>query len=175
MDLDSEILEETRFVEHHLHNRSRAYGKSGDQSGDDWAVENGLTSFQCISGNGDFGSDANDEAKIFGPDDTPFISGQTLFDPGNVLIVGVSSGTPYVLRMVWSDTDILTGIAAGDYTSEHILFDSANPQLSAGVPIRFDCPKLPVGTKVWMQCKNATDNATLDFLIDSHGYMEGQS
>lgn len=76
------IYDEVVEIERHLHNRERWFGISGDQSGNDWAVEAGLNAFRAISGNGDFGSDANDEAKVLGTADTPAISGRTKHDGG---------------------------------------------------------------------------------------------
>lgn len=169
-NLGSAILQEIEFAEHHFHHKSRCYGKSADQSGNNWATEDGLTPFQCISGNNDFGSDLNDEAKVFGSSDTPFMAGHIFFDVGGILIVGVSVDTHYVLRLVWSTVDLATGLSAGNYSTKLIKFNSANPTISAGFPVQFDTPKIAVGTKVWTQCKNATDNATVDFLFNSHGY-----
>lgn len=162
---------EVKYIEHHLHRRNRSYGKSADQSGSDWALEDSLTAFRAISGNAAYGSDANDEAKIFGTSDTPLISGQTYFDIGGLLIVGVSNDDPFILRIVWDTTDMATGIAAGQYSTIMVKFDTTNPQLSAGIPLATNSPKIAVGNKVWIQTKNATNNATIDFfLTESHGY-----
>jgi len=171
---DRKILEKARDeayeVAHHFHTLERWYGISADQSGNDWAADT-LNPFQAISGNGDYGSDANDEAKVLGTDDTPFITGEITYDLHRILIVDVSEDTEYKLRVVYDDTDMATGIAAGRYTEVMVNFDSTNPQQSAGVPVDLLMPKLTAGLyKVWIQCKNATDNATIDFYVGGHGY-----
>lgn len=165
------IFTEVEYLDHHFHRKARSYGKSADQSGNDWALEDSLTSFRAISGNAAYGSDANDEAKIFGTDDTPLISGQTKFDIGGLLIVGVSNDDPFILRFVYGTGTMADAITAGQYTTLMVKFDTTNPQLSAGIPIPVGCPKITNGNKVWCQTKNGTDNATIDFFItEAHGY-----
>lgn len=162
---------ETNYTEHHHHRKNRSYGKSADQSGNDWALEDSLTAFQAISGNTAYGADVNDEAKIFGTEDTPLIAGQTLFDIGGILVVGVSNDDPYILRIVWGTGTMGDAITAGQYSTIMVKFDSANPTVSAGIPFMTSSPKITVGDKVWIQCKNGTDNATIDFFItEAHGY-----
>lgn len=165
------ILSGINYIEIHVHRKNRSYGKSADQSGNDWALEDSLTSFRAISGNSAYGSDANDEAKIFGTDDTPLISGQTCFDIGGLLIVGVSNDDPFILRIVWGTGTMADAITAGQYSTLMVKFDTTNPQLSAGIPIATYSPKIANGNKVWIQTKNGTNNATIDFFItEAHGY-----
>lgn len=159
----------TAEVEEHLHSQEWWFGISTDQSGDNWAADR-LVPFQAISGNGDYGGDANDEAKVIGADDTPVGAGMTLFDMHRILIDAVSQGTVYKLRVVWGDGTMSEAILAGQYSESQFLFDSVNPQLSAGIPVDIRLPRLDVGTKVWVQCKNATDNATIDFYVGLHEY-----
>lgn len=160
---------EAKEAEHHLHSPGYWFGKSADQSGSDWAADT-LTSFQAISGNGVYGADANDEAKILGSSDTPFLTGSQKFDLHRILVKGVSAGTPYKLRIVWGTGTMAAAITALQYAETMVQFDSANPQLSAGIPIEIQMPRLAVGTQVWIQAKNATDNATIDFFIGLHEY-----
>lgn len=166
----SAILTKAEYVDHHIHRKERWFGQSADQSGNDWALEDSLTSFQAISGNGVYGSDANDEAKVFGTEDTPILPGQTLYDCHKILIVGVSNDNEFILRFVWGTGTMADAITAGQYTTKMIKFDSINPQLTAGEPIEVSIPKNAIGNKLWCQCKNGTDNATVDFYIGAHGY-----
>jgi len=167
----ADVYTDVKHIEGHIHRQSRTYGKSADQSGTNWATEDRLTTFQAISGNGVYGADANDEAKIFGTTDTPVITGQVKFDLAEAMIVSVSESTTYILRFVWGTGTMAAAITAGQYSTVTVLFDSANPQLSAGIPIAIGVKDLDVGTKVWCQAKNATDNATIDFYITGvHGY-----
>ena len=38
------------------------------------------------------------------------------------------------------------------------------------VPIVIQMPRVAVASKVWVQAKNATDNATVDFFVGMHFY-----
>ncbi len=165
-----DALNEVEIIEHHLHAKSRVFGISADQSGNNWATEDRLAAFIAISGNGDFGSDPNDEAKVFGTADTPFITGQTYFDTGAITVTNVSNDNVYIIRIVWGTGTMADAVLAGQYSEKAFKFDSTNPQLTSNEQIDIGMPPIPVGTKVWVQVKNGTDNATLNFLVDVHGY-----
>ena len=151
----------------HFHNRERWFGKLGVQTATDWADPASLTPFVAISGNGDFGTDLNDEAQIFGSDDTPFMVGQILFDFRRISIIDVSNATPYVLRFIWGTGTMADAEAAGQYTEIVIHQQTAAGQNKAQDLLS---EKLAVGTKVWGRAKNVTNNATISFLVGSHGY-----
>lgn len=157
-------------IEKHHHSQERWFGKSADQSGNDWGVEGGLTSYQAISGSGDYGGDADDEAKILGTDDTPVSSGYAYFDMHHMLIVDVSQATPYILRVVWGTGTMADAITAGQYSTVAVEADPTNPQQSSGLPMPVMMPRVAAGSKLWIQAQNATDNATIDFLIGIHEY-----
>lgn len=151
----------------HFHNRERWFGISGDQSGNDWAVEAGLTPFQAISGNGDFGGDPNDEAKVLGTDDTPAITNKKFFDLHRILVLTSSAATAYILRIVYGTGTMADAESAGQYTDVVFIRESG---VGRGAPISVMMPKLAVDNKVWIRAKNATDNATIDFLVGLHEY-----
>lgn len=165
------ILANSYGILYHLHNRERWFGKSADQSGNDWALEASLTPFRAISGNADFGSDLNDEALVLGTEDTPIITSQTHFDLHRLLIVGVSVDTPYILRIVYGTGTMADAITAGQYSDVMVKFDSVNPTVSAGTPVDLVFPRNLNGNKIWIQTKNATNNATIDFFVGVHGYI----
>lgn len=159
------------FTEKHAHNRELWFGISGDQSGNDWAADT-LNPFQAISGNGVYGIDLNDEAKVLGTDDTPIITGQKRFDIKRILLEDTSVDTIWKLRIVYGSDTLANNISAGRFVEMMALFDSTNPQQSAGTPIEFILPKLNAGVdKVWIEGRNATDNATIDFFVGVHGYV----
>ncbi len=162
------LFQEVQYTEEHVHNRSRCFGKSGDQSGTDWAVEADLTPFRAISGNNDFGGDANDEALLMGTSDTPVIPGKTKFDPGRIIVIATSSTTPWVLRLIYGSGTIGDAEAAGQYSCRNFIKES-----NAGWTgkLEISLPLLTCGVdKLWLKAKNATDNATIDFLLDEHEY-----
>lgn len=161
---------EVYHTEEHIHNREIWFGKSADQSGNNWGTVAGLTAFQAISGNGDFGSDADDEAKVLGTDDTPVATGKTLFDLHRILVVTQDQSTQYILRFVWGTGTMADAITAGQYSLVAVIADSALEHIAGGAPFDIMMPQIATGTKLWVQAKNATDNATIDFLVGLHEY-----
>jgi len=166
----SAVYQEVYEIDNHLHNMEIWFGKSADQSGNDWALEVSMTSFQAISGNADYGADANDEAKVLGTLDTPARSGKKYFDLHRIFVNAVSADTIYYLRIVYGTGTMAAAISALQYSVIIVKFDSANPTEGAGLPSDITMPRLSAGTKVWIQTKNATNNATIDFLVGIHEY-----
>ena len=165
------IQDEVTEIEHHIHNKERWFGQSGDQSGNDWAADN-LTPLDVISGDNAYGSDADDEAKVLGTADTPVIAGMTKFDLHRFLIVGVSQDSVYKFRIVWGTGTMADAITAGQTSEFMVKFDSVNPQQSAGIPFDVRMPRLDADTKVWVQAWNATNDATASFFVGLHEYLE---
>jgi len=157
----------TAHHDEHFHNRERWFGISGDQSGNDWALEAGLTPFQAISGNGDFGGDADDEAKVLGTEDTPAITNKQFLDMHRILVISVSTATAYILRIVYGTGTMADAETAGQYSDVPYIRESG---VGRGRPIETMMPKLAAGNKIWIRAKNATDNATIDFLVGLHEY-----
>jgi len=157
-------------IERHFHNKSRAFGKSADQSGTDWALEDSLTTFQAISGAGVYGADANDEAKIWGTGDATPATGDVKFDLHKILVVTLSVDSPYVLRLVWGTGTMANAIIAEQY-STFLVQNIVAGSKANGSEIEIMMPRLTYGTdKLWLQTKCGTDNATADVLVKLHGY-----
>jgi hypothetical protein len=155
-------------IEKHFHNHEHWRGKLAVQTATAWA-DNTLAPFRAISGADDYGADTDDEAQVFGTDDTP-INGAVKFDPYRVLITELSTDTPWKLRMVYGTGTMADAIIAMQY-SEVCLMNTTAGSKAGGTPINFMMPRLNSGVdKVWMQAWNATDNATCDFLIGLHEY-----
>ena len=167
--LDS-VMDWVYDIDKTLHDRERWFGMSGDQSGNDWA-DTTLTVFRAVSGNGAWGTDLNDEAKILGDDDTPVLSGNIHFDLNRFHISDVSNDNDFKLRFLWEadNTNTLNGaITAGNYTEVMFRIDSVNPQQSGNAMIRIFMPDIDSGGRVWAQCTSATDNAWVDFFVGLH-------
>jgi hypothetical protein len=164
--VNTKIEDNVTLLLDHFINRVLWYGKKAVQTETVWAEEFSLTPFRAISGDGDFGSDTNDEAQVIGTDDTPVFLGQTAFKLFRITIVHCSKESdPYSLRFVWSETTMADGIAADQYTSLTLTYDNF-----ASVPFELIFPRLENGFKVWCQCKNANDNATIDFFVGAFGF-----
>ncbi|KKM05730.1 hypothetical protein LCGC14_1751110 [marine sediment metagenome] len=159
-------IEQAAFaLENHIHNRERWFGKSGDQSGNNWGTESSLTPFRAISGNIAFGSDADDEALVLGTDDTPCIAGTTRFDPHTIMVEAASVATEYVIRVIYGTGTMADAETAGQYS------DTMVTDAKKGEPLDIHMPRLTSGShKVWVRIKNGTDNATMDFHYGIHEY-----
>ena len=165
VDIGTPNLVDLNTVNEHFANKERWFGKSANQTGNDWALEGSLTSFQAISGSAVFGADASDEAKVFGTDDTPNITGETSFMVHQLEVVTCSANSVYILRVVWGTGTMAAGEAAGQYSDQTFIRESG---VGRGSPILCKMPMLAAGTKVWIRAKNASNNATIDFLIGMH-------
>jgi len=161
-----EHLHQLEEVEKHLHNKERWVGISADQSGNDWALEAGLTPFRAISGDGAFGTDTNDEAKVIGTSDTPSTSGMSMFDLHRLEITASSNANDWVIRIIYGSGTMAAAETAGQYT------DVMVQEARKGSPVDLIMPRRTCGTdKVWVKAKNATNNATIDFFAGFHEYI----
>jgi hypothetical protein len=157
-------------IEKHLHHRSRWFGKSGDQSGTNWATEASLTPFRCISGAGVWGADADDEAKVLGSTDTPIFVGSTKYDPHEIVACATSVAKCFYFRLIYGTGTMAAAITAGQYTMVTFVSENvAGPGAGGGI-IEIPSLRLDDGDKLWAQCACDTDNATVDFLIGAHEY-----
>jgi hypothetical protein len=165
-------------IEKHFHNDERWYGKSADQSGvNPWATSLSAagmrTSFRATSGSSAFGADANDEALCWGVNDTLSIAGVTMtkLDFHEIFVTASSVTTIWYLRIIYGSGTMADAITAGQFSCLPLVADAAqNGSIDIIIPIMM--PRVTIGThKIWIQGKNATDNATIDFLIGVHGYV----
>ncbi len=160
------IEQEIYEVENHLHNRERWFGKLGTQTATDWGDEASLTPYRAISGDGAFGTDTDDEALILGTDDTPAITGMTLFDPHRILVTAASNANDFILRIIYGTGTMAAAEDAGQYS------DVMVQEARKGAPIDIMKIRCTCGSfKLWARAKNATNNATIDFFIGIHEYV----
>lgn len=158
-------------IEKHFHSFERWLGKSADQSGNDWALEDSLTEFQAVSGTGAYGADADDEAKVIGTDDAALETGGVKFDLHRIFFKELSNDTPFIIRVVWGIGTMADAITAGQYTTAMAQNNPAGNK-AGGSPINIMMPRKTWGTdKIWVQAKNATNNATVDFFVGVHEYI----
>lgn len=169
LGVNNSLAYKVHEIEKHFHNQECWRGKKAVQTATEWA-DDVLTPFQCISGNNDYGSDADDEAQVLGTADTPFRAGQVKFDVHRIFIDDVSSSSLYKMRLIWGTGTMADAITAGQFSCLHLKFDGVG-STSASFPVDVKMPRLNAGVdKLWAQCWNATDNATLDFLVGIHEY-----
>lgn len=154
-------------IEGHFHTRERWFGISADQSGTDWALADTLNPFVLTSGNNTWGA----AAKIFGTSDTPAITDMVGFDPHRILVVASTSNTIYKVQLIYGSGTSAAAISAGQYSSIFVGIDKDNPNVVRRSPTDVSMPVLECGVdQVWARCWNATNEATLSFVIGIHEY-----
>jgi len=151
----------------HFHNREYWFGKLAVQTATAWGDRDSLAPYRAISGNNDWGGDADDEALVIGSDDTPVRADSIFFDFRRFQVVASSSSTVYLLRIIHGTGTMNEAELAGQYT-EIPYFKEAAP--ARGAPLDLVQEKIPVGQKVWIRVKNASDDATIDFIAGLHEY-----
>ena len=162
------------FAEHHCHHVVRWFGKLNPQDATHWAVtvDGHLAQpYRATSGNGVYCADAGDEAQLFGADDIP-IPGMLRGDFNEVLPIANSSNTLYLCRIVWGTGTLAASVGLGQYSEFPFFRPAADNNRKVMVT---PTPKIPtfiggLPVKVWLQAQNATDNATIDFIVGVHGY-----
>jgi hypothetical protein len=164
MSLIVDLLEE---IDGHSHNEEHWFGVAAVPTSTHWADVNRLTPFHAISGNNAFGT----AIQVIGSDDTPIIAGKTLYDLHRVLVTDLSSDTPWIIRLIYGfgAEDSAAALTANQYT-EFMCMNITTGSKSGASPVPIIFPRVPVGTKVWAQVKNATNLATAEFYIGEHGY-----
>ena len=152
----------------------RWYGKKAVQDATHWADSTTLTAYQCISGAGTWGSDLNDEAKVFGTADLLWTDPKTGEDPAGgifseILFHANSSTTLYKFRLVYgtSAQSLADAVAAGQWTEAVFFRDTAD---KSRIVRAMRSRRLPIDCQIWGQCMNASNDATLDFLVGVHYY-----
>jgi hypothetical protein len=155
-----EVEEKADIIEEHLHNSDIWFGNNAGN-----AEEDNLTPFTLVSGNNDFGP----AVPLLDTNDTPFRAGRLSFDLRKFGITRLESATAYYVRFIWGTGSSAEAIAAQQYTTEFIIRITAGT-VSKGSPVIIEFPRIAVETKVWAQCKNATNLDELDILPSCHEY-----
>jgi hypothetical protein len=163
-------------IERHIHGRERWYGKLAVQTATDWASDVINNPFVAKSGNNAYGTDANDEALVFGTADTPMMTDlvtglpNAKFDLHQLLITDCTVTTPAKIRLVYGTGTIAAAIAAGQFSTMMVRIDAAvgsNP----AVPLDLMMPRGTCGsTQVWIQFWSITNDATISFYVGMHEY-----
>lgn len=123
-------------------------------------TEDSLTGYTLTSGDGAYGA----AVELLQAGSTPIIAGKTHFMLTRIGATDVSVATPYLIRLIWGISDVATAEAAKQYTTFGMYPSGVGANVTGGA-IVLPFPRLPAGTKVWAKCKNATNGATVTFLI----------
>lgn len=154
----------------HFHNREIWFGISASQAGNNWGIEATLNPYTVISGDNTWGVDANDAAKVIGSTDTPVVEGMLTFDFHRLFIVASSVSTRWRLRIIYGTGTMADALTAKQYSDVICRIDSANPAQSKGAPFDLIMNRVAVENQIWIQGWNATNNATLTFMVGFHEY-----
>jgi hypothetical protein len=154
-----EILREVSEIEHHTHTLERWIGDGG--------IEDSLTGYTIISGNGVFGA----ETIILTSLQTPLTLGKLFFDLHKFNPLSVSSATVYYIRVIYGTGTVAEAETAKQYTTICIISTGVGANIK-GASIDYKMKRLPIGTKIWAKCKNATNLATVTGLFGMHEYDE---
>jgi len=152
-------------IEKHFHSRGRFWGSNGAATETNAIDANVDTPFVAVSGNDDWGT----AIPICGTGDDPTGLGYAKFDAHLILVTDTDHATPYRVRFIYGTGTSADAIAASQW-SEEMFITSAGP-FSSGVPLRFQMPRVDVGSKLWAQVWNATNASNVDFFWGCHPYV----
>jgi hypothetical protein len=167
-----EILNTARDINLSTRNTERWYGKRSDQSGNEWAEENGLTPYRATTNPGDWGIDTGDEAKIWGTGDIFPIAGNFHYGLIRVLAVDNSEDAPCYIRFIWGTGTISEAVTAKQWSSI-VIQNITTGSKSGGSPIEIMLPVLDLSShKLWVQIKSGTTGHYVDFFVGVHALPE---
>jgi hypothetical protein len=158
----TDLIEITRQK---IFNRSITFGKAAVPTATHWGDKYSIVPYIATSGNGDFGTDPNDEALLIGSSDTPTQLNKTKFIISRISMSYVTANSQYIIMLLYGTGTMAEAEMAEQFTTMN--FRRSQP----GVPecnINLDIvmPLLNVGTKVWMKVKGAYNNSQIYSLID---------
>jgi hypothetical protein len=157
------ILEESSEAAHHFHSNECWVGKASIPNvGVHEADKDSLTPFVLDSGNNNWGT----AICVLGSGDTPCAVGSIKFDFHRILITATErTNEPYIIRMAFGETEA-AAIAAGNVSST-MIYPTAQVRTA---PIIVQSKRIPVGSKLWMNCKCASNTGTINLFIGLHEY-----
>ncbi len=178
--LENDTQRDSEYIEEHLHHKVRWYTKKAVPTATSWAdaLDAHLANpWRCTSGLGTWGVDGShdpegapsDEAFLFGTADVlaELGSGLVVGNFDQILVTANSSATIYLIRFIWGTGTMAEAIAAGQYTTFPYLRAIADNVRKIQ---EIKTPLIGIDNKIWAQCQNATDNATIDFVVGVHAY-----
>lgn len=156
--LDNRILAEVQEIEHHLHNNEIWFGSG--------AVEDSLTPYTLISGDNLFGA----AVQLLAPGDTPFVAGNTRFDPHRVLPIRIDTASLYLVRLIWDEVSAVAGEAARQYTTFPVFPTGIGANIDGSITDVISRRAYSGTDYLWAKCKNVTNLAEMDIINGIHEY-----
>ena len=154
----SKMAQEVSEIEHHLHNNEIWFGSG--------ATEDSLTPYTLISGNNLFGA----AVQLLSPGDTPFVAGNTRFDPHRMLPIAIDTASLYLVRLIWDEVSAAAGEAARQYTTFPIFPTGIGANINGSIVNVISKRPHSGADYLWGKCKNVTNLAELDIIVGIHEY-----
>lgn len=166
----SDLEEEVEVIEDHFHNTEKWFGIHPSPTTTVWGSVNSLAPYTVTSGNNAYGTGATDAAQVIGSADTPVDTGNRYYDLHRLFVASSSVSTVWKLRIIYGTGTMAAALSAGKFSTAIVRIDSTNPAQSDGSPFDIVMPRVAVGTQVWIQGWNATDDATITLYAGVHEY-----
>jgi hypothetical protein len=161
------IEDEVEEIDQHSHNVERWWGSNGAATETNAIAATVTAPFQATSGNDDWGT----AVPICGTSDNPVLSSQTTFDAHRLLVTDLDDETdPWRIRIIWGTGTSAAAISADQWSEVMVVSNAVPGNRAGGVPVDIRMPPIDVGSKMWAQSWNNTNNEILRFFWGAHGY-----
>lgn len=145
-----------------LFNVVRWYGIRVPQTTESWGDPNSMVPYTAYSGNNDWGP----AVQILGSADT-LTPGALTGDANEVMIMSSSENTLYRCRFIWSSSTLQEGLNKNQWTE--FVYIKTNSDHSAQTK-SVSSPQVSATDRVWFQCRNVTNNASISFVASVRTY-----
>ena len=153
--------------EQHFHNVSRSWGALAAPDETNAIEANVSRPFVAESGADTWGA----AIPILGTADNPVLAGMTEFDCRQILVTDLDDDTtPWRIRIIWGTGTSGDAITADQWTEEMVQSNAVPGNRAGASPALIRMPHVAVGSKLWAQAWNATDEEELSFFYQAHGY-----
>lgn len=154
-------------IEKHAHSRGRFWGAVAVPDETNAIEANVNRPFAATSGANTWGA----AIPICGTDDMPVPTGEVKHDAHRFLISDLDNDTtPWRVRLIYGTGTSAAAIGAEQWSEEMIESNAVPGNRAGGTPLDFQMPRIDVGTKLWAQVWNDTNNEVMSFFWGAHGY-----
>jgi len=154
-------------IEKHFHGRERWWGATGAPTETN-AIAATVT-VPCVARSG--GNTWGTAIPICGTGDNPVLATDAKFDAHRIFVVDLDDDTtPWRVRLIYGTGTSADAITAGQWTEMMTMTNAVPGNRAGGSPVDVMMPRVDVGTKVWVQVWNDTNEEDLSFYWGAHGY-----
>ena len=154
-------------IDQHFHNIERWWGSTGADDETNAIAATVTVPYQAQSGDNTWGT----AIPICGSSDNPVLDSMNEFDAHRILFVDLDDETDaWRLRIIWGTGTSGEAIAADQWSEIVIIANAVPGNRAGGMPMAMRMPPVTIGTKLWAQSWNNTDDEILQFYWGAHGY-----